>query len=164
MGCWRLLLSCCKMNHICLYLQEFKVILWGTCNNNESIPLEISRKLLILIWKKRTNQVACNIWFLYFLAIPFNMLNVVVAQPFPPACKSFIRTWFCLFLFLFLFSLILLFFPLSPSVMLASDSLTDSNDIDVHAPAQTYYTTGNNAGRNINRLRTLSVSCWLQQP
>ncbi|KAL7310394.1 alpha,alpha-trehalase nth1 [Mucor circinelloides] len=40
--------------------------------------------------------------------------------------------------------------------MLASDSLIDNNDIDVHAPAQTYYTTGNNAGSNINRLRTLS--------
>jgi hypothetical protein len=28
---------------------------------------------------------------------------------------------------------------------------------DVHAPAKTYYTTGNNAGNVINRLRTLSV-------
>jgi hypothetical protein len=28
---------------------------------------------------------------------------------------------------------------------------------DVHAPAKTYYTTGNNSGDVINRLRTLSV-------
>lgn len=48
--------------------------------------------------------------------------------------------------------------------MLVSDSLLKKEEIDaatvvdVHAPAQTYYTTGNNSGSNINRLRTLSVS------
>ncbi|KAI8991915.1 neutral trehalase [Mycotypha africana] len=37
-------------------------------------------------------------------------------------------------------------------------SSTSKNEtfIDVHAPAKTYYTTGNNAGSNINRLRTFS--------
>lgn len=29
---------------------------------------------------------------------------------------------------------------------------------DVHAPPETYYTTGSNAGHAINRLRTLSVN------
>lgn len=28
---------------------------------------------------------------------------------------------------------------------------------DVHAPAKTYYTTGSNTGKSINRLRKLSV-------
>jgi hypothetical protein len=30
--------------------------------------------------------------------------------------------------------------------------------VDVHAPAETYYTTGSNAGHAINRFRSLSVS------
>jgi hypothetical protein len=48
--------------------------------------------------------------------------------------------------------------------MTVSNSLLEKEEIDavtvvdVHAPAQTYYTTGNNSGSNINRLRTLSVS------
>lgn len=32
------------------------------------------------------------------------------------------------------------------------------NLVDVHAPAKTYYTTGNNAGNAINRIRTFSVN------
>lgn len=158
-----LLLNCSRMNHVCLCLLELQVILWGTCNNNESTSLEMSRKLLILIWKKRTNHVTCNIWFLYFLAIPFSMQSVVVQPFFPVACHSFIKAWFCLLLsFSLSLSLFFSFFFYSFLFgMLASDSsLADSSDIDVHAPAQTYYTTGNNAGSNINRLRTLSVSLW----
>lgn len=31
-------------------------------------------------------------------------------------------------------------------------------DVDVHAPAKTYYTTGNNAGGNISRLTTSKAS------
>ncbi|CAO3630836.1 unnamed protein product [Mucor hiemalis] len=34
--------------------------------------------------------------------------------------------------------------------------LTDDKDIDVHAPAKTYYTTGNNAGGYVSRLKTFN--------
>lgn len=34
--------------------------------------------------------------------------------------------------------------------------LSDDREIDVHAPAKTYYTTGNNAGGFVSRLRTFN--------
>lgn len=30
-------------------------------------------------------------------------------------------------------------------------------EVDVHAPASTYYTTGNNSGASISRMKTLTV-------
>jgi hypothetical protein len=33
-------------------------------------------------------------------------------------------------------------------------------EVDVHAPAETYYTTGSNAGNSINRVRSLSVNSY----
>lgn len=36
--------------------------------------------------------------------------------------------------------------------------VVSNQDVDVHAPAKTYYTTGSNAGGFISRLKSLTVS------
>jgi hypothetical protein len=57
------------------------------------------------------------------------------------------RIWF----FIFFVSFIWLFFR---QTMQQQVVIEENN---VHAPAKTYYTTGSNSGKAVNRLRTLSV-------